>query len=420
MRFLGIGDCIELSGIYLPLMRDGHEVRVYAGDARHGGTLAGLIEPVPDWRAELDWVGRDGVILFETVGQGAVQDVLRGDGYAVVGGGAFGDRLENDRAFGQDFLRGLGLAVAPSRAFATPVAAAAWLRANPGRYVLKYDEAAFPTFVGEHPRGDDVLFRLERSPGGRVLLMEALEGVEVGVGAYFNGKKFLMPAALDFEHKRFFPGDLGEMTGEMGTLASFEGAERLFAATLAKTESAFREVGHVGWVNLNLIANERGLWPLEFTCRFGYPGYVVLGALKPRGWADLLTRLRDRDSAEFEALPGWSVAIVVTMPPFPHGPDETAVADDDPPLFFHREPEGDEWSHYSLIDVRRADGRFFARRRTGYVLVVTGAGPTVEAAQAAARRRARNVILPEGRWREDIGARFIERDRARLRQLGWL
>ena len=420
MRILAVGSRIYLGDLYLSLMREGHEVRVFAADPPERRAFGGLITPVEDWRAQLPWVGSGGVILFEGVGQGALQDRLRADGYRVVGGSALGDRLEQDRAYGQSVLSGAGLPVAWTQGFADPEAALGWLAAHPGTYALKYDDGCHATFVGEHPAGADVAFMLRRHRHhGRVLLMERLCGVEVGIGAYFDGQAFLQPACIDFEHKRFFPGERGEMTGEMGTLASFEGAGRLFAATLGRVAPLLAAAGHVGYVNLNLIVDERGPFPLEFTCRFGNPGFAVLAAMQADGWGDLLDRMARGGAGRFATTPGWAVAVVLTVPPFPATAEGTAP-DADPPLFFVREPGAAERPHYHFVDMRREAGQLLVHRRSGHAMIVTGIGPDVPAAQEAANARAANVIAPELRWRNDIGERYRLGEGDMLRRLGWL
>ena len=423
MRILAIGPRAYLGDVYLSLRREGHEVRVFAEDPPEQRAFGGLIDCVADWRAELDWIGRDGIIFFERIGRGALQDALRAQGFQVVGGSAFGDRLEQEREFGQAILQDAGLAIAESHSFAHPALALDWLAQHPGRYVLKHDDTARTTFVGDHPQGADLAFMLRRAGEGRVLLMERLDGVEVGVGAYFDGTRFLRPACIDFEHKRFFPGELGEMTGEMGTLAAYDGSETLFAATLDRLASRFAAAGHVGYVNLNLIVNERGVWPLEFTCRFGNPGFAVLAALQPDGWGDLMARMVGHPAtvaqARFASRPGWSVAIVLTVPPFP-AHTETSLPEEDPPVFFLRPPEGPELDRYHPVDMRMEDGQLLGRRRSGHLMIVTGTGSTVQAAQEDARARARNVVAPELRWRADIGDRFLRGERERLQALGWL
>jgi phosphoribosylamine--glycine ligase len=136
MRFLGIGDSCDLGALYHRLVEGGHEVRVSIADALARGTLAGIVEQTADWRAELAWIraaGEDGVILFENVAEarGALQDELRADGFQVIGGSAYGDRLENDRAYAQGVLAEVGLPTAGMREFDDAGTADAFLPRTP-------------------------------------------------------------------------------------------------------------------------------------------------------------------------------------------------------------------------------------------------------------------------------------------------
>ena len=421
MRVLGVGETCDLGALYLSLAGEGHEVRVAVSHPLAQGTMAGLVDIVPDWRAQLDWVGADGVILFESVseGFGERQDALRRDGFNVIGGSAYGDRLENDRGYAQQLLSDLGLATAPAWSFPSAVAAADFVREHPGRYVLKRsgpDHGAGDTYVGMSPDGRDVLALLRGVRGGAEwLLMQFVEGVEIGVGAYFNGERFLTPACLDWEHKRFFAGDLGELTGEMGTVATYDRTGHFFERTLAKLEPRLRDAGHVGYVNLNTMVNEAGVWPLEFTCRFGYPGFAVLAPLQATPWGELFRRMVARDAPAFDTHPGYSVGIVLTTPPFPYSREQVDAAVGMPVLF---DPDADPANfHYGEIG-RDAAGELVTSGLYGWTMVATGTGATVAAAQAAAYRHVRQVAIPNLRYRLDIGDALIAGGLDRCERLG--
>src|SRR3954465_10331626 len=144
MRFLGIGDFCDLSSLYLRLLEEGHQVKVYISKPLCRDTLGGLVDHVDDWRAELPWLreaGTEGVILFENAAEqrGRLQDELRTAGYHVIGGSAYGDRLENHRAFAQDVLDKLGLSTCPVHDFSTRDSGIKFLRDHPARYALKFN-----------------------------------------------------------------------------------------------------------------------------------------------------------------------------------------------------------------------------------------------------------------------------------------
>ena len=332
MRFLGIGDYCDLSSLYMRLIEEGHEVKVFISEPLCHGTMSGLVPRVDDWEAELAWVKEvadEGIVLFENVadGRGAKQDDLRAAGYQVIGGSAFGDRLENDRAYAQNVLKSIGMQVAPVFEFRTFSEAEKFIKARPARYVLKFNGDNFgaaDNYVGRFPDGRDVIAMISakflQSPSDDIsfVIMEFVEGIEMGVGAYFNGEEFLSPACLDWEHKRLFPGDMGELTGEMGTVVTYRRTNAFFERTLARVGPLLKTHNYCGYINLNTIVNEAGIWPLEFTCRFGYPGYAILEPLQDIKWSELFRAIISRKPFQFRTDSGFAVGVVITTRPFPY------------------------------------------------------------------------------------------------------
>ena len=427
MRFLGIGDSCDLGALYMRLLAEGHEVKVHVANPICHGTLAGLVTRVGDWKTELDWVrgaGKSGIILFENVAErrGGLQDALRRDGFNVIGGSAYGDRLENDRGYAQEVLRAIGLSICPVTTFSERAAAIRFVQDQPGRYVVKFNEG-YETFVGQLADGRDVLAFLVGLPSQgsneSFILMQHVEGVEMGVGAYFDGEKFLAPSCLDWEHKRFFPGDLGELTGEMGTIVTYQRTARFHALTLGRMEGLLRRNGYCGYINLNTIVNERGIWPLEFTCRFGYPGYAILDPLQRTPWSALFRAMVTRSAESFAAWPGFAAGLVLSTPPFPYARPDVKVPVG-MPVLFDRDLTPADLLHIHYGEVGLQNGQLVTSGAYGWTLVVTGRGSSIREAQQRANALAARVTIPNVRYRCDIGDRLIAGDLSRVEALGLL
>jgi len=429
MRILGIGDYCDLAALYLRLSEEGHDVKVFIDAPLCRCVLNGMIDKTDDWRSELHWVkdaGSDGIILFENVSYGSLQDRLRRKGFNVVGGSAFGDRLEIDRAYAQNLLAELGLSVAATWRFWSQQDGLRFLRERPGRYVLKFDSPALAhrNYVSHRDDGRDISALLKHLPNSPVddagfILMDFVSGVEMGVGAYFDGHKFLQPACLDWEHKRFFPGDLGELTGEMGTVATFSRSARFFEQTLAKIEPLLRRHGHCGYVNLNTIVNDQGVWPLEFTCRFGYPGFAILSPLQRVSWSDLLQAMVRRNHDRLDVDEGFSVGVVLTVPPFPYSRRQA----DEPigmPILLEGALSQQDRANLHYCEVAVDEGQLVTAGAYGWPMVATGCGKTIQTARRVAYRLARRVHIPNLRYRRDIGERLIAGDYATVERLGLL
>ena len=416
--------------MYFRLSTQGHEVKVFIQSPHAQDIYGGMLDMIPDWRAALPWikeVGKDGIILFESVGFGETQDELRKDGYQVIGGSAYGDLLESNRAYGQKVFSDMGLPTCNSHHFTDYEAAIDFIHTHPARYVFKFNGAsALRTlnYVGILNDGADILallavYKKQTLTNIDFVLMDYIEGIEVGIGAYFNGESFLKPACLDWEHKRFFPGSQGELTGEMGTVVTYRGAEIIFKKTLARIQNDLRKSGYCGYININLIANADGLWPLEFTSRFGYPGFAICEALHTENWPSIFTKLLSKESDSILTMDGFSTGVVLTVPPFPYSHGYTKLSKG-LPILFRDIMNSEDFQHLHLAEIALINNQLVTSGEIGYVGVAIGTGPTVEASQSHAYSLAAKVIVPNMRYRNDIGDRVINGDYAGLQALGYL
>lgn len=233
-----------------------------------------------------------------------------------------------------------------------------------------------------------------------------------------------------YEHKKLFPGNVGPSTGEMGTSMTWTGETELFNRTLKPLEPKLRAEGYVGYMDINCIVNGRGIYPLEFTPRFGYPTIFLMEEAMDTPIGDFFEGLARADPPTLRVHSGFQIAVRVCLPPFPFTDEQTfsefarnaAIGFESKPL--------DEWTDrhelenappgVHIEDVKCEDDQWRVAGTSGVVLVVTGKGQTMAEARTRAYRRVDDVILPNMYYRDDIGERWIDGEGDKLHTWGYL
>ena len=134
--------------------------------------------------------------------------------------------------------------------------------------------------------------RLFGESGSHIVIEEFLEGPEVSVLAFTDGKT-VKPMVSSMDHKRIGDGDTGPNTGGMGTVApnpcyTKEAAQRCMDEIFLPTIRAMNAEGRPfrGCLYFGLMLTKDGPKVIEYNCRFGDPEtQVVLPLLE----SDLLT-----------------------------------------------------------------------------------------------------------------------------------
>lgn len=406
------------------VLKEGHQVKYYIHGEESRAIGDGFVPKVTDWRAETDWA--DVVVFDDVLGHGEMAQALREQGKLAVGGTAYTDKLEDSRSFGQDELKRLGIPIIPFQEFTSFDEAIQFVESNPSRYVIKPSGEAQNIkrllFVGEENDGRDVIHVLKAyknvySDRVKIFQMQRrVTGVEVAVGAFFNGHRFVQPININFEHKKLFPGNLGPSTGEMGTSMYWSKPNRIFNSTLKKMEAKLAEEHFVGYIDLNCIVNGKGIYPLEFTPRFGYPTIFIQQEGMTTPISEFLYGLASGQMNEFRVQSGFQIGVRIVVPPFPFDDPKTFEVNSRDSVIIFRKPSK-EGVH--IEDVRLENGEWLVTGSSGVILVVVGTGRSMKEAQSQVYNRVRNIMIPNMYYRTDIGDRWFE-DSDRLHTWGYL
>lgn len=378
-------------------------------------------------RVEGDWVPlarkADLIILTDCSKYRAELRPLFKEGRPIFGANDESAALELDREVGQQVLEKHGIDTLPYETFSTYDKAIAYVKKTQKPYVVKpwggtSDKAL--TYVADSP--DDLIFTLEhfRKKGykGEFMLQEKCDGIEMAASGWFGPGGWSEPIEECWEEKKFLAGGLGCNTGEQGTTVRYTKKSKLFDKVLKPLDGWLAEHDYVGDIDVNCIIDAAGKpWPLEFTCRLGWPDWNIRSRLHegdPVEWMLDLIEGKDTLKVRYET----AVGVVLTHCDFPydHQPYEDSCGF---PIYGLRERDLPSVALQAVCAGKEFKQATDYCTAGDYVMVVDGVGASVSAARRAAYRIAWGVKWPSNRgFRIDIGER-LKKQLPKLQEQGY-
>lgn len=429
LRVLFVSRELIAGDLAYKLTQEGCDVKLFIQDKLEKDCFENMVPKTNNWLRELTWVGKNGLIVFDDVGYGKIQDDLKKKGYLIIGGGIKGDQLELDREYGQKVLKKSGVT---KNYFKTEnfnvELAIKFVKKNRGQWVIKNaSHNTVLSYVGKKEDGSDVLDILEsyRKQFGKsinVSLQKKVSGIEIAIGRFFNGKNWVGPSVINFEHKHFSNDDIGPLGGETGTLMWYEKDEqnKLFRRTLYKIKPYLEKINYKGYIDVNCIVYKNKLYPLEVTSRFGSATIETQEEIHISKWCDFLFALAKGEDYSLKYKSGYAINVALTVPPFPYRTSDKTLASDGVRIHFENFTKKD-WPHIHYEGVTKTkNGNLEVCGKAGYVLYITGIGRNIKQVRKNVYRIIEKTFIPKMFYRTDIGVRFEKKDKKLLRKWGWI
>ncbi|WP_302272714.1 phosphoribosylamine--glycine ligase [Brachyspira aalborgi] len=226
--------------------------------------------------------------------------------------------IEGSKVFAKNLMKKYKIPTAKYETFESYDKAIEYLKTAPMPTVIKADGLALGKGViiaKTKEKAFDTVKNIMKDKafgksGDRIVIEEFLEGVEVSILSFTDGKT-IIPMISSMDHKRIGDKDTGLNTGGMGTIApnpyyTKEIAKECFDKIFIPTISAMNKEGRTfkGCLYFGLMITKDGAKVIEYNCRFGDPETQVILPLLKSDLLDIMIATTngnlDKVKVEFE------------------------------------------------------------------------------------------------------------------------
>ncbi|WDV46214.1 phosphoribosylamine--glycine ligase [Clostridiaceae bacterium M8S5] len=317
-------------------------------------------------------------------------------------------RLEGSKIFSKDFMKKHGIPTARYEAFSDEKEAIKELDNFDMPIVIKADGLAAGKGVVICNNRDEAIVTIKEmvndkkfgDAGSNIVIEEFLEGTEISLLCFVNGKDIIpMESARDY--KKAFDNDEGPNTGGMGCFSPNniltdalhdeinEKVLKRFMAGLKKDNIDYKGILFIGF-----MVGENGAKVLEFNVRFGDPETEVVLRRLESDLVDVLLKTINGTLKQSDLI--WSdkksVCVIIASGGYPKGYEKNKEIQNlqsniDDVLVFH-------------AGTKKEDDKILTNG--GRVLAVTALADTLKEARDKVYKKAKEITFENMHYRKDI------------------
>ena len=314
----------EGAGVLLQLQQEGNNVELLIQEKTYNTVYDGLLPKVnkidPD---------DDTIIIFDMSGNGDQADELRKLGYRVFGSSRFSDQLEKDREFGLEIMREVGIKLPETEEFQDFGDAYSFLDENEHKRFVFKPSGSMPCKLTYCSKDNEDLITymkfVEEKFSDEIdsfVLQEFVEGDLVSTEIYFDGNKQVGCPNHTVEVKKFMNNDLGPSTGCSGNIVWLADNDKVVKAGVGKVAKILKDYNFgAGQIDLNAVVNDKGLFGLEWTPRFGYDSMPIYLQMINMEYGKFFADITDGKIKYWDHKYDSLSSVRFTIPPYPAEPE---------------------------------------------------------------------------------------------------